>query len=203
MIKLAGRGGDFDLEKEFGISAERLAALDRVTQLAIAAGLDALRDAGIPLVMRYKTTSKGTQLPDHWGLPDALRDDTGVIFASVFPGFDSFADELARYYADRARRDQLAMLESMYARLVEARRPFHGGPGNGAADRRAARRHRNRSHTASTGASCSTYYRWAIRSSPNSSARAARTRKSTPPARAPPRPYRWPTIGSAPDGAAG
>ena len=37
--------------------------------------------------MRYKTTSKGTQLPDRWGLPDALRDDTGVIFASVFPGY--------------------------------------------------------------------------------------------------------------------
>jgi acyl transferase domain-containing protein len=120
VIKLAGRGGDFDLAKEFGVSAERLAALDRATQLAIAAGLDALRDAGIPLVMRYKTTSKGTQLPERWGLPDAMRDDTGVIFASVFPGFDSFAAEMSRYYADRARRDQLAMLESMYARLVEA-----------------------------------------------------------------------------------
>ena len=33
VIKLAGRGGAFDLEKEFGISADRLAALDRVTQL--------------------------------------------------------------------------------------------------------------------------------------------------------------------------
>ena len=120
VIKLAGRGGDFDLEKEFGVSAERLAALDRATQLAIGAGLDALRDAGIPLVMRYKTTSKGTQLPERWGLPDAMRDDTGVIFACVFPGFDSFAAEMSRYYADRARRDQLAMLESMYARLVEA-----------------------------------------------------------------------------------
>jgi malonyl CoA-acyl carrier protein transacylase/3-oxoacyl-(acyl-carrier-protein) synthase/NAD(P)-dependent dehydrogenase (short-subunit alcohol dehydrogenase family)/acyl carrier protein len=120
VIKLAGRGGDFDLAKEFGISADRLAALDRATQLAIAVGLDALRDAGIPLVMRYKTTSKGTQLPERWGLPDALRDDTGVIFSSVFPGFDSFAAEMERYYADRARRDQLAMLESMYARLVEA-----------------------------------------------------------------------------------
>ena len=63
-----------------------MAALDRVTRLAIAAGIDALRDAGIPLVMRYKTTSKGTQLPERWGLPDALRDDTGVIFASAFPG---------------------------------------------------------------------------------------------------------------------
>jgi acyl transferase domain-containing protein/acyl carrier protein len=120
VIKLAGRGGDFDLAKEFGVSADRLAALDRATQLAIAVGLDALRDAGIPLVMRYKTTSRGTQLPERWGLPDALRDDTGVIFASVFPGFDSFAAEMQRYYADRARRDQLTMLESMYARLVEA-----------------------------------------------------------------------------------
>ena len=120
VIKLAGRGGDFDLEKEFGVSAERRAALDRVTQLAIAVGLDALRDAGIPLVMRYKTTSKGTQLPERWGLPDDLRDDTGVIFGSVFPGFDSFAAEMSRYHADRARRDQLAMLEGMYARLVEA-----------------------------------------------------------------------------------
>ncbi len=75
VIKLAGRGGAFDLEKEFGVPSEHLAALDRVTRLAIAVGIDAMRDAGIPLVMRYKTTTKGTQLPDRWGLPDALRDE--------------------------------------------------------------------------------------------------------------------------------
>ena len=69
--------------------------------------------------MRYKTTSKGTQLPDRWALPDALRDDTGVIFASAFPGLDSFADEMSRYYADHARREQLAMLESLRARVAE------------------------------------------------------------------------------------
>jgi acyl transferase domain-containing protein/NAD(P)-dependent dehydrogenase (short-subunit alcohol dehydrogenase family) len=119
VIKLAGRGGAFDLEKEFGISAERVGALDIVTQLAIAAGIDALRDAGIPLVMRYKTTTKGTQLPERWGLPDALRDDTGVIFASAFPGYDAFADEMARYYADHERRQQLATLESLLASAVE------------------------------------------------------------------------------------
>ena len=120
VIKLAARGNAFDLEKQFGASADRIAALDRVTQLAIAAGIDALRDAGIPLVMRYKTTSKGTQLPDRWRLPDGMRDDTGVIFGSAFPGLDSFADEMARYYADHARREQLAMLESIRARLVES-----------------------------------------------------------------------------------
>ena len=119
VIKLAGRGGEFDLEKEFGVSADRAAALDRVTRLAMGAGIDALRDAGIPLVMRYKTTTRGTQLPDRWGLPDAMRDDTGVIFGSAFPGYDSFADEMSRYYADHARREQLTMLESLRARAVE------------------------------------------------------------------------------------
>jgi len=118
VIKLAARGGAFDIGKEFGVTPERVAALDRVTSLAIAAGYDALRDAGIPLTMRYKSTSKGTQLPDRWGLPDALRDDTGVILASVFPGFDSFADEMARYYADHARREQLAMLTDLRERLA-------------------------------------------------------------------------------------
>ena len=71
---------------EFGIDAARDEALDAATRLAIGAGFDALRDAGIPLVMRYKTTTLGTRLPERWGLPDALRDDTGVIFASAFPG---------------------------------------------------------------------------------------------------------------------
>ena len=116
VIKLAGRGGTFDLASEFGVSTEHLAALDRSSQLAIAAGIDALRDAGIPLVMRYKTTSKGTQLPDRWALPDSLRDDTGVIFASAFPGCDSFADEISRYYTDHSRREQLGLLESLLAR---------------------------------------------------------------------------------------
>ena len=38
VIKLAGRGGAFDLESEFGVSADRVGALDRVTQLAIGGG---------------------------------------------------------------------------------------------------------------------------------------------------------------------
>ena len=120
VIKLAGRGGAFDLQDEFGVPAERIAALDRNTALAIAVGIDALRDAGIPLVMRYKTTSKGTQLPDRWALPDPLRDDTGVIFASAFPGLDSFADIMSQYFADHSRHEQLEMLESIRLRVAEA-----------------------------------------------------------------------------------
>jgi 3-oxoacyl-(acyl-carrier-protein) synthase/acyl carrier protein len=120
VIKLAGRAGALDLEKEFVIAPERIPALDRVTRLAIGAGIDALRDAGIPLVLHYKTTSKGTQLPDRWGLPDALRDDTGIIFASAFPGYNAFADEMTRYYQDYARRQQLETLRDLRARATQS-----------------------------------------------------------------------------------
>jgi len=116
VIKLAARAGELDLEREFGVAAERIPALDVATRLAIGVGLDALRDAGIPLVQHYRTTHKGTQLPERWGLADSLRDDTGVIFASVFPGYDAFAADLAGYYEDRARRERLQLLESLAAR---------------------------------------------------------------------------------------
>ncbi len=117
VVKLAARGGAFDLSSEFGISADRVASLDRGARLAIAAGIDALRDAGIPLVMRYKSTSIGGKLPDRWGLPDDLRDDTGVIFASAYPAFNGLAEEMSRYHADRTRREQLAMLEDLRPRV--------------------------------------------------------------------------------------
>ena len=119
VIKLAARAGAFDLGEEFGVDADRLQALGRDTQLAIAAGIDALRDAGIPLVQHYKTTTTGTQLPDRWSLPDELRDDTGVIFASAFPGLEEMTDEVARQTTDRMRRERLDALESLRARMVD------------------------------------------------------------------------------------
>jgi malonyl CoA-acyl carrier protein transacylase len=118
VIKLAGRSGDFDLSTEFGYPKDRLAALDIVTSLAIGAGIDALRDAGIPLVLRYKTTTTGSKLPDQWMLPDDLRDDTGIIFGSAFPGFDSYANEMKRHYQDQARRERLRDLEDLRAKMT-------------------------------------------------------------------------------------
>lgn len=116
VVKLAGRGGKLDLAAEYGIPEDRIPAYDGFTRLAIAAGLDALRDAGIPLVMHYKTTTKGTKLPDRWGLPDSMRDDTGIIFASAFPGLDAFAEDLNHYNADRAAHDKLELLAHLKAR---------------------------------------------------------------------------------------
>ncbi|MBW7885139.1 MAG: acyltransferase domain-containing protein, partial [Caldilineaceae bacterium] len=113
VIKLAGRGGAFDLTEEYGVPAKLVEALDITTQLAVAAGLDALREAGIPLVQTYRPTSKGTYLPERWLLPECLRDETGVIFASAFPGGDRMASEFRRFYEWENRRQQLAMLEDL------------------------------------------------------------------------------------------
>ncbi|MBP9503659.1 MAG: acyltransferase domain-containing protein, partial [Candidatus Promineofilum sp.] len=113
VIKLAGRPGSFDLAEEYGVPNDLIEALDITTQLAMAAGIDALREAGIPLVQTYKRTSTGKYLPERWMLPEALRDDTGVIFASAFPGGDRFADEFKRYYTYTNRIQQLEMLEDL------------------------------------------------------------------------------------------
>jgi acyl transferase domain-containing protein/NAD(P)-dependent dehydrogenase (short-subunit alcohol dehydrogenase family)/acyl carrier protein len=113
VIKLAARSKNLDLVRDFGFPEERLHALDRVTILAIGAGIDAMRDAGIPLVMRYKMTTKGTMLPDRWMLPEELRDDTGVLFTSAFPGYDSYEQIISGFYKERIKLERVSELESL------------------------------------------------------------------------------------------
>ena len=117
VIKLAGLHAPIDVVEQFAVESARDDAFDSTTRLAIGAGYDALRDAGIPLVMRYKTTTLGTQLQNGWGLPDDLRDDTGVVFASAFPGYGRYAEEIEAYTADRTRREHLLALEGVRTRL--------------------------------------------------------------------------------------
>ena len=114
-VKLAGQRGIFDPVSEFGIPDDRVEATDISTQLAIAAGIDALRDAGIPLVMNYRTTSKGTLLPNRWMLPEALQDETGIIFGSAFPGMARMSEEADRYYTYQSLLDQKEQLVDLIA----------------------------------------------------------------------------------------
>ena len=146
-----------------------IAALGRDTQLAIAAGIDALRDAGIPLVLRYQPDdARARSCPTAGRCPDALRDDTGVIFASAFPGLEEMADEVARHTEDRMRRERLAALESLRARMLDHERHGHGRARRGrAAHPRRAPPAREREPTRSTAASCSACSRWGTPSSPS------------------------------------
>jgi 3-oxoacyl-(acyl-carrier-protein) synthase/acyl carrier protein len=119
VVKLAGRPGAFDLAEEYGVPPKLVEALDITSQLAMAAGLDALREAGLPLVQTYRRATTGKYLPDRWLLPEPLRDETGVIFASAFPGGDRLADEFRRYYTWQNRLDQARLLEDVRTHVDE------------------------------------------------------------------------------------
>jgi malonyl CoA-acyl carrier protein transacylase len=113
VIRLAGRRGGFDLAEEYGVPEKLVESLDITSQLAMAAGLDALREAGIPMLQMWRHTTTGKDLPDRWVLPESMRDETGVIFASVFPGGSCLADEFERYYAWENKCNELALLEDL------------------------------------------------------------------------------------------
>ncbi len=116
-LKLAGQRGAFNLIEDFGVPEERVESLDISTQLAIAAGVEALRDAGIPLVMNYKRTSRGTFLPDRWKLPESMQDETGVIFCSAFPGLDRMAEESDKFTKHQVLSGQLEQLQTLIFQL--------------------------------------------------------------------------------------
>ena len=129
VIRLAGIGRGVD-PAAYGIDDRLAAALDITSVLAIGAGLEALRDAGIPLVEVTRTTASGRSVTVGWKLPEALRDGTGVIFASAFPGYSNFADHLANNGDDgEGRFDRrflfqvLGMGHSQLAQFIGARGP--------------------------------------------------------------------------------
>ncbi|MHA2008977.1 MAG: SDR family NAD(P)-dependent oxidoreductase [Promethearchaeota archaeon] len=126
VIHLAGQMGEFNPTEDYHIDSKMLSALDISFQLAISAGYEALKDAGIPLVRSYITTSTGKVLPSEWVFPEHLQDDTGIIFASAFPGYDNFAEEIS---ADNKEFNRaflfrvLSMGHSQFAQMIKARGP--------------------------------------------------------------------------------
>ena len=116
LIKLASRVGELDLNAEYGISPAVCETLDTTYALAVAAGLEALQNAGLvePPPTKISTPPTATDAADDtppvptsatgnprkegsWRLPKHLRDETGVIFAASFPALDSLVEELAKH----------------------------------------------------------------------------------------------------------
>ena len=129
VIRLAGRRSHFDLA-DYGIEASVVRTLDIATQLAFAAGLEALKDASIPLVRTYRETSNGKRVATGWALPECMRDDTGIVFGSAFAGYDQLVDKIKRdgddgegHFDRRFLFQVLAMGHSQFAQLVGARGP--------------------------------------------------------------------------------
>ena len=145
LIQLASRVGSFDLHKEYGVSPAVCETLDTTYGLAVAAGLEALKNAGLvepppapaiapagasdaparapAMAPPAATGGKASKAEAGWRLPKHMRDETGVIFAASFPALDSLVDELAKHLsasltAARAaqRHEWLAELRGMVTR---------------------------------------------------------------------------------------
>ena len=92
VIRLAGVKAHFDLSGDYGVDARITQAYDIATELAIAAAIEALRDAGIPLVRDYQETRSGKRVAKGWKLPTQLQAGTGIVFCSAFPGYSNLIE---------------------------------------------------------------------------------------------------------------
>ncbi|HBE88179.1 MAG TPA: beta-ketoacyl synthase, partial [Elusimicrobia bacterium] len=100
-IKLSARKGVFDFEKDFGVPPTIAKAMGSTFRMALAAGVLALRDAGLPLIHYYKRTTTGGWLPEKWALPEPVASETGVVFASAFPVTEQMIEEISGYFNSR------------------------------------------------------------------------------------------------------
>ncbi|MDY0374137.1 MAG: SDR family NAD(P)-dependent oxidoreductase [Desulfobacterium sp.] len=116
VIHLAGQLGYFDLTDEYGIKAQ----YDVSMSLAVAAGIEALKDAGIPLVMQYKKASTGTRMiPDGFALPKEMQDDTGIIITSLFPNSETLINEMEKYLYEKFYLKPYEAFENIYYYLMQ------------------------------------------------------------------------------------
>ena len=93
MINLCAALGNFDLTK-YGVNASIAATMDRAVQVAVAAGLEALKDAGI-------VTGEGEGLSG-WVLPESMQDTTGIVYATSFPALDAAIEEVSKFFKSKS-----------------------------------------------------------------------------------------------------
>lgn len=92
-INVCGALGQVDLTS-YGIAESIISTMDSAVQVAIAAGLEALRDAGL-----VSGTGPGTT---GWQLPSHMQDCTGVVYATSFPALDTAIAEVTKFFAAKS-----------------------------------------------------------------------------------------------------
>jgi malonyl CoA-acyl carrier protein transacylase len=119
VIKLAAQKGSFDLTEEYGVNEKLVDVLDSTFQLAIAAGIEALRDAGIPLTPLKVKTTVGKELTKGWALHESIRDTTGIVFASAFPGYSNLISIISEHLSDKYKTEKHEEFVSFFDSLLE------------------------------------------------------------------------------------
>lgn len=123
VIQLAGKLGRIDMLNDYQIDEKVFRQMTMTVCAGVAAGYEALKDAGIPLVREQIRTSHGAYLPGRLVLPESMRDDTGVIFANGFLAVEPYISEVSKYVASKfgrkTRNDLIDFYESVISKISD------------------------------------------------------------------------------------
>ncbi|GAE88150.1 type I polyketide synthase [Acetivibrio straminisolvens] len=123
VIQLAGKLGKIDMLSDYQIDEKALRQMTVTVCAGVAAGYEALKDAGIPLVRERIKTSSGSYLPGRLVLPEYMQDDTGIIFANGFFPVESCISEVSKYVAGKfgrkTRNDLIDFYESIISKVSD------------------------------------------------------------------------------------
>ena len=89
-INVSASLGNINLSN-YGIANSIAATMDTAVQVSIAAGLEALKDAGLVTGVGAGTSG--------WELPEAMQSTTGVVYATSFPALDTAIAEVSKFFA--------------------------------------------------------------------------------------------------------
>jgi 3-hydroxy-3-methylglutaryl CoA synthase len=114
IIKVAAQLGTIDLTALYGVPPGLAETMDIAAQVAVAAGLEALKSAGL-------VCGKSND-PKEWVLPEQYRDSTGVIYASSFPAMDAAVGEVMRFLQSKTvgAADTMRLVSALRSRLLRA-----------------------------------------------------------------------------------
>jgi hypothetical protein len=112
VIKLAAQLGTLDLTAMYGVPRGLAETMDVAAQVAVAAGLEALKSAGL---VRGRSND-----PAEWKLEQRYRDSTGVVYASSFPAMDAAVGEVMRFLKSQTvgAADTMRLIAALRSRFL-------------------------------------------------------------------------------------
>ena len=114
IVKLAAQVGPFRLSEMYGVSPALEETMDVAAKLAVAAGMEAMKNAGL-----LKGASNSA---DEWKLEEKYRDTTGIVYASSFPAMDAAVAEVMRFLQSKTvgAADTARLVSTLRNRFVRA-----------------------------------------------------------------------------------
>lgn len=123
VIQLVGKFGKIDMLNDYLVDEKLIRQMTFAVCAGVAAGYEALKDAGIPLVKEHIKTTSGHYLPGRYVLPEEMQDDTGIIYANGFLMIEPFIEETSKFVASKfgakTRKDLIHFYEGVIQRISD------------------------------------------------------------------------------------